>query len=139
MNPKVSIGGSVLTIVGGVLILLVGAVVAYVLHSLFSGFGIGSSSLTGILVLGPVLGLVVIVVGVLAMVAPDLKILWGALAIIVSGLSLFTTALGGVFLGFLLALIGGILIMVKRAPPPAPWAPPMPPSMPAPPPPGGAQ
>jgi len=134
MNPKVSIGGSVLVIVGGFLILAVGAVVAYVISSLFSGFSIGIPGLTGILVLGPVLGLVILIVGVLALAAPGLNILWGLLAIVLSIFSLFTTALGGLFLGFILALIGGILIVVKRAPPPAPM---MTPPMGAPPPPSG--
>jgi len=135
MNPKVSIGGSVLVIIGGFLILAVGAVVAYVINSLFSGFSIGVPGLTGILVLGPVLGLVILVVGVLALAAPSLNILWGLLAIVLSIFSLFTTALGGLFLGFLLALIGGILIAVKKAPPPP--APMMAPPMGTPPPPSG--
>ncbi|MCI4352675.1 MAG: DUF6114 domain-containing protein [Thermoplasmata archaeon] len=133
MNPKVSIAGGVLTILGGLLMLLVGALVAYVVKTLTSGISIGGSALTSVLILGPVLGLIVIIVGVLAMVAPDLKILWGVLVIVLSIVSLFTTALGGFFLGFLLALIGGILILVKKAPPPAPMYPPMS----APPPPSG--
>jgi hypothetical protein len=138
MNPKVSIGGSVLVIIGGLFILLVGAAVSYLLHSLLAGFHIGGgSALNTVLVLGPLMGLLVIIVGVLALVAPDLKIVWGILAIVLSGVSIFTTAIGGVFLGFILALIGGILIMVKRAPPPAPMASPMAPMMPAPPPPSG--
>lgn len=133
MNPKISIGGSILVILGGLLILAVGAIVAYVFGNLLSGFKIGGAGLTSLLILGPVLGLVVIVVGVLALVAPNLNILWGILAIVISIVSLFTTALGGLFLGFLLALIGGILIAVKRAPPPAPMNYPMG----APPPPSG--
>lgn len=137
MNPKVSIGGSILTIIGGFLILLVGAVVSYVISGLVSGFHVGVGGLAGILVLGPVLGLLVIIVGVLALLAPDLNILWGVLAILLSIVSIFTTAIGGVFLGFILALVGGILILVKKAPPPAPMAPPMYPPMQAPPPPGG--
>jgi hypothetical protein len=123
MNPKVSVAGSVLVIVGGLLTLLVGAVVSYVFHSLFSAVHIGSTALTSFLFLGPVLGLVLVIVGILALVLPSINIVWGILAIIFGVLSLFTTALGGVFLGFILVLIGGILIAVKRAPPPAPMAP----------------
>jgi Family of unknown function (DUF6114) len=137
MNPKVSVAGSILVIVGGLFILLVGAVVSYVISSLAGSFHVGSTALSSILVLGPVFGLIVIIVGVLALVAPDLNILWGILAIVISILSIFSTALGGVFLGFILALVGGILIMVKKAPPPAPMYQPMPPPMGAPPPPGG--
>jgi hypothetical protein len=138
MNPKVSVAGSVLVIVGGLLILLVGAVVSYVISSLVGSLHIGgTTALSSILVLGPVFGLIVIIVGVLALVAPDLNILWGILAIVVGILSIFSTAIGGVFLGFILALVGGILIMVKRAPPPAPMYQPMAPPMGAPPPPGG--
>jgi hypothetical protein len=125
MAPARSVAGSVLVILGGLLILTVGALLASLLNGLVHGFGFGNSFLTGVLYFGPVLGLIVIIVGVLALAAPSLNILWGMLAIIVSILSIFTTALGGVFLGFLLVLIGGILIMVKRAPPPAPMMPPM--------------
>jgi Family of unknown function (DUF6114) len=138
VNPKVSVGGSVLVIIGGLLMLLVGALVAYVVSSILGGFHVGgTTALSTVLVLGPVFGLIVIIVGVLALVAPDLNILWGILAIVISVLSLFSTAIGGFFLGFLLALIGGILIIVKKAPPPpAPmYQQPMAPSMGAPPPP----
>lgn len=138
MNPKVSVAGGVLVIVGGLLMLLVGALVAYVISSIVGSFHIGgTTALSTILVLGPVFGLIVIVVGILALVAPDLNILWGILAIVISILSLFSTAIGGFFLGFILALVGGILIMVKRAPPPAPMYQPMAPPMGIPPPPPG--
>jgi hypothetical protein len=132
MAPARSIAGSVLVIFGGLLILAVGAVVVSFLHDFTRGFGFSSSFLTGFLYFGPILGLVIIIVGVLALAAPSLNILWGILAIVLGVLSIFSTAIGGVFLGFILALIGGILIIVKRAPPPpVPWMPPTP----APPPP----
>jgi Family of unknown function (DUF6114) len=139
MNPKVSVAGGVLVIVGGLLMLLVGALVAFVVSTFAGSFHIGgTTALSSILVLGPVLGLIVIIVGVLALVAPDLNILWGILAIVIGILSIFSTAFGGFFLGFILALVGGILIMVKRAPPPpAPMYQQMAPPMGAPPPPGG--
>ncbi|MGC2290114.1 MAG: DUF6114 domain-containing protein [Thermoplasmata archaeon] len=124
MAPARSVAGSVLVILGGLLVLAVGAVVATLVNGFAHGFGVGNSFLTGILYFGPVLGLIITVVGVLALVAPSLNILWGLLAIVIAILSIFTTAIGGLFLGFLLALIGGILIIVKRAPlPPAEWAP----------------
>jgi hypothetical protein len=132
MTPARSVAGSVLVIFGGLLILAVGALVASLFSGLVHGIGYKGSFLTGFLYFGPILGLIVILVGILALVAPSLNILWGLLAIVLSILSIFSTALGGVFLGFILALIGGILIIVKRAPPPpAPWMPPTP----APPPP----
>jgi hypothetical protein len=129
MAPARSVAGSVLVIFGGLLILAVGALVATLVNGLAHGIGFHSSFLTGFLYFGAILGLIVIVVGVLALVAPSLNILWGLLAIVLSVLSIFSAAVGGVFLGFLLALIGGILIMVKRAPPPpTPWiAAPVPP------------
>jgi Family of unknown function (DUF6114) len=136
MNPKVSIGGAVLTIVGGLLILLVGAVVSYVFGALLSLSPVAHHALTHYLYLGPVLGLIIIIVGVLALVAPSLNILWGLLAIVLSIVSIFSTAIGGAFLGFILVLIGGILILVKRAPPPpATWTPPVNAPMGTPPPP----
>ena len=133
MAPARSVAGSVLVILGGLLILTVGVIVASLLNGLVHGFGVGNSFLTGVLYFGPVLGLIVVIVGILALIAPSLNILWGILAIIISILSIFTTALGGVFLGFILVLIGAILIMVKRAPRPAPvmhqmGVPPPPPS-----------
>ena len=139
MNPKVSVAGSILVIIGGLLMLLVGAFVAFVISSIVSSFHIGGTTvLSSVLVLGPVFGLIVIIVGVLAIAAPDLKILWGVLAIVFAVLSLFSTAIGGFFLGFILALVGGILILVKTAPPPpTPMYQPMAPSMGAPPPPPG--
>jgi Family of unknown function (DUF6114) len=134
MNPKRSVAGGVLTIIGGLFILLVGAVIAYIFTGLVSAFHVGSAALTGILFLGPVVGLLVIIFGVLALAAPSLNILWGVLIIVFAVFSIFTTAIGGVFLGFILALIGGILIAVKRAPPqPAPMSA----YVPAPPPPTG--
>jgi Family of unknown function (DUF6114) len=124
MAPARSVGGSVLVILGGLLILAVGALVASLFNGLIHSFGFSNSFLTGFLYFGSVLGLLIIIVGVLALVAPSLNILWGILAVVFSILSIFSAAIGGVFLGFLLALIGGILIMVKRAPPPpAQWAP----------------
>jgi Family of unknown function (DUF6114) len=132
MAPARAVAGSVLVIFGGLLILAVGALVASLFSGLTHGFGIGSSFITGFLYFGPILGLVIIIIGVLALAAPSLNILWGILAIVFGVLSIFSTAIGGVFLGFILVLIGGILIIVKRAPPPpAPWMPPTP----APPPP----
>jgi Family of unknown function (DUF6114) len=125
MNPKVSVAGSVLVIIGGLLMLLVGAFVAYVIGGILSGFHVGgTSALTSILFLGPLFGLIVILMGVFALVSPNLNVAWGVIAIVVSILSIFSTAIGGIFLGFILALIGGILIAVKRAPPPpAPMTP----------------
>lgn len=128
--------GGVLTIIGGFFILSIGAVVAYIV-GLFGGFRFGGL-ISSFLVLGPILGLIIIILGILALVLPDLNVAWGALVIILSVLSIFSSAIGGLFLGFLLALIGGILILVKRAPPPvAPWTPAPPPMSPpmAPPPP----
>jgi uncharacterized protein DUF6114 len=121
MNPKVSVAGMVLTIVGGLLVLAVGAYEYYVwsiISSLAGAYGVGSflPNVGGFLLLGVVMGVLILLVGILAGVAPSLKIAWGALAIIFGIVSLFTLAFGGFFLGFILALVGGILIIIKKEP-----------------------
>ncbi|TLZ84824.1 MAG: hypothetical protein E6K02_09965 [Methanobacteriota archaeon] len=129
----------VLSLIGGIFVLLVGiafAVLGSILGSMVGGIG-GPAGATDIIVwygvIGFVNGLLMIVFGVLLYIRPTQHVVWGALVLILSIASFFTT-LGGFFIGLILGLIGGILGIVWKPPAPmAGMAPPMmPPSMPPP-------
>ncbi|TLZ98129.1 MAG: hypothetical protein E6J94_05275 [Methanobacteriota archaeon] len=126
--------GLVLSLIGGIFILLVGILIAAVggfMGSLPGVPGGGANMVTLLGVVGIVNGLLVMVFGILLYVKPQQHVVWGVLVIVFSVVSLFDT-LGGFIIGLILGLIGGILGAVWK--PPAPMAPgmmqPMPPSMP---------
>jgi hypothetical protein len=134
----------VLSIIGGIFILL-GGVVFFALASLMQLFidtipGLGSLEIDPVLLLnligalGVVIGLVIIVGGVMMYLRPKSSTVWGVLILVLSIVSLFVAS-GGFILGFILALIGGILAIVFKPTPampaPAPAAMP-PPAAPAP-------
>jgi Family of unknown function (DUF6114) len=122
------VGAGVLTILGGFFILLGGLLVSF-LGVVFALVGVFSS----LFFVGLALGLLTMLVGVLMMVLPRAHLAWGILAVLFAVASL-PFALGGFLLGFLLALIGGLLairwkpgtiagvidVTGRRVPPPAP-------------------
>lgn len=120
--PSADVGkptaGAVLAIIGGVFILLGGlaelALGAY-LSSISFGIGAGVLRLFG--ALGALLGILVLVFGVLVYSNPANHVVYGVLIIVFSIVSL-TSFAGGFFIGFLLALIGGILTLVWKPTPP---------------------
>src|SRR6266705_4847066 len=128
----------VLSLIGGIFVLLVGiafAVLGSILRNMVCWIG-GPDGATDIIVwygvIGFVNGLLMIVFGVLLYIRPTQHVVWGALVLILSIASFFTT-LGGFFIGLILGLIGGILGIVWKPPAPmAGMAPMMPPSMPPP-------
>jgi hypothetical protein len=125
----------ILTLIGGVFVLLGGVVLAW-LGSIFLSFGIAAG---GLLFVGLGVGLLIIIMAILMWVAPGMKLVWGILTIVLSLVS-WPFALGGFFIGFLLALLGGIFAITYKSQPmmAAPMMPPpMPPMAPpaAPPPP----
>jgi hypothetical protein len=65
--------------------------------------------------IGLIIGILIIVFAILLFVAPQMKTAWGALIIVLSLLS-WPFAFGGFFIGFLLALIGGILAITYKPP-----------------------
>jgi len=84
---------------------------------------IAAMGLVGILT-----GLLVIVFGVLMYIRPQQHVIWGALVLVLSLVSIL--GFGGFFLGLILGLIGGILGIVFKPSAPMmapPMAPPMPP------------
>jgi hypothetical protein len=103
------IGAAVLTFVGGFFILIGGIGLAFVGVFFFAIFGKYSS----FFLVGIVLGLLTMAFGALLLALPRLHVVWGVLVIVMAFLSL-VFALAGFFLGFLLALIGGILALTYR-------------------------
>ena len=123
MAGQTPTAGAVLSLVGGVFILLGGLLMA-VIGATFS-FLLGG--LAGLFFVGLLLGILVIVMAVLMFVSPRLKAAWGALVIVFAIVSLPFAVLGGFVIGFILALIGGILAIVYKPPVPVMVAPMMPP------------
>ncbi len=120
----------VLSLIGGIFIILGGigvAILGAIFNSLssivgFGNFGLGVEAFG---LLGAVLGLIVIVAGVMLYVKPEQHIVWGAIVVILAIVSIPPT-IAGLFIGFILALIGGILGLVFKPSMPmaAPYAPP---------------
>lgn len=103
---------------GGLFILGGGLVFAAVGALFFAFFGF----LSGLFLVGLLVGLLTIIMGVLMIALPPAHVIWGVLTIVFAVVSL-PFALGGFFIGFLLALIGGILAIVWK---PMPMPPPVP-------------
>ena len=123
--------GFVLSLFGGIFILLGGAVMAAIMASLsgmFGAFGFGDFGLglTMMGALGAIFGLIVIIGGVMMYVKPDQHVLWGVIVLVLAIISLPFSLLGGFIIGFILALVGGILGIVFKPTMPmaAPYAPP---------------
>lgn len=121
----------VLSLIGGIFILLVGALIAAVfatLGGLLGGFGLGDFGM-GMALLGTVgliVGLIIIVAAAMLYMRPQQHVIWGVLILILAIVSI-PFAFGGFIIGFILALVGGILGIVfkPQAPMAAPYAPPM--------------
>ena len=92
----IAAGGALLAIVGGLLAALLGV-------------------FSGLFFVGRVVGLLTFVAGILMIVAPSAHALWGILAIVFAFAS-WPFAFGGFIVGFLLALIGGILSIAWHPP-----------------------
>lgn len=121
----------VLSLIGGIFILLGGALIAAIagtLGGVFSMLGFGDFGLGLALVgtLGLVFGLIIIIGGVMMYMKPQQHVMWGAIVLILAIVSI-PFSLAGFVIGFILALVGGILGLVfkPQAPMAAPYAPPM--------------
>jgi Family of unknown function (DUF6114)/zinc-ribbon domain len=104
----------VLSIIGGVFIFLAGLAELW-LGSIASSlsFGLIGGSLILFGALGALLGILIIVFAVLLHAQPQHKAIFGVLIIVFSVVSL-TSFFGGFVLGFILALIGGILALTWK-------------------------
>jgi len=102
------VGAAVLTIVGGFFIMLGGIGVALI-GAIFAIFGVWSA----FFLLGIGVGFLTILMGVLMLVVPRGHAAWGALTLIFAFVSI-PFALAGLLLGFVLALVGGILAIAWK-------------------------
>lgn len=103
----------VLSLIGGLFIVFAGIIIGiagFALTILFGGFG----ALLGLF--GLVWGILVIVGAVMTYTRPEQHTIWGIIILVFSILS-WVGAAAGLFIGFLLGLIGGILAIT--------WNPPM--------------
>ncbi len=109
----------VLSLIGGIFILLGGAFIAFV-GSIFSGLGglsgagVGGA-VTAVGIVGIIFGIIIILGGIMINSNPKSHTMWGVIIIILSILS-WITAAGGFVIGFILALIGGILAITFKPP-----------------------
>jgi len=122
----------VLSLIGGICVIIGGAFIAFV-GSLVSSFGYlanggttGGTIVTVFGVVGIIMGLIMVVGGFMMYSKPSSAKMWGVIVLILSILS-WVTAVGGLVIGFILALVGGILAIVYKpsaataaSPPPAP-------------------
>jgi hypothetical protein len=93
-----SLVGAIFVFIGGLAIVALGAILNQFGGGILAGFGL----------IGVVWGVLMLAGGILLYLKPAQHQGWGALILIGSILSWFG-ALGGIFIGFLLGLIGGIL------------------------------
>jgi hypothetical protein len=111
----------VLSIIGGIFILiggLFGVWVGAVVSALTFGFAGGTVVLLG--AVGVIIGILTVVFAVLLGMHSANHTMYGVLIIVFSIIS-WITAFGGFFLGFLLALIGGILAVTFKPTVPVVW------------------
>lgn len=106
-TPSVAFG---LTLAGGIIILLAGVVVM-VVGAVLTFFIAGLGGIFGLV--GVVWGVLIIVCAVMLRSMPDQHVGLGVAIIIFSVLSWFGS-FGGLVIGFLLALVGGILAIVWK-------------------------
>lgn len=97
----------VLSLVGGIFILLWGLVIVAAGFAAQSAYILYSGDVIGLGAVETILGLLVIVFGVLLFMTPEHHVVYGVLILLFAVVSLI--GLGGLIIGFLLALIGGIL------------------------------
>jgi len=125
----------VLSLIGGIFILL-GAIVVMVIMSAIGSFMVIGGSADVLVIYGAVgliFAIIVLVGAVMLWMKPQQHVAWGVIVLLFSLFSIIS--LGGFFIGLILGLVGGILGIVWK--PPAPMAPGMappmmPPSMPPP-------
>ncbi|HEV2121003.1 MAG TPA: zinc ribbon domain-containing protein [Candidatus Bathyarchaeia archaeon] len=119
----------VLSLIGGIFVIIGGAFIAFVgslIGSLnIAGASSASNTALALGVVGIIMGLIMIVGAFMMYSKPTSTKMWGVIVLILSIVS-WVTAVGGLFIGFLLGLIGGILALTFK-PTMAPGA--MPPPM----------
>jgi hypothetical protein len=104
----------VLSLIGGIFIVL-GGIVEAAIGSFFTLFSFGLTGAVVVLgVVGIILGVVIIAGSAQINSNPERShVTWGAIILVISIVSIFA-GMGGFFIGFILALIGGILAIVWK-------------------------
>ena len=102
-------GAGVLTIIGGLFILL-GGIAELTIGSAISAVSLGQAggALVGLGALGILLGFLILIFGIVILVSVDTPTGCGIVVLILAVISL-ASFFGGFVIGFILALIGGIL------------------------------
>jgi hypothetical protein len=116
----------VLSIIGGIFI-LIGGLVGIWLGTAVSvlTFGFAGGTILALGAVGTIIGILTIVFAILLSMHPSQHTMYGVLILVFSLIS-WITAFGGFFIGFLLALLGGIFAITwKPTPPPVMWAQPV--------------
>jgi len=115
-----ALAGGIIIILAGLLVAAVGAILTFFIAGLGGLFGL----------VGVFWGILIVVFASMLRSRPQQHVTWGILIIIMSLLSWFGS-FGGFFLGFILALVGGIMALIWKpsmsssgfqAPPPSSWS-----------------
>lgn len=104
-NKESPTAAFVLSLIGGIFVLLAGVVIGVIGFALTLPLG-GFGAALGLL--GIAWGVIIIIGAVMMNSRPEQHTMWGVIVLVFSFVS-FVGAIGGFFIGFLLALIGGIL------------------------------
>ena len=133
MSSEKPTAGFVLSLIGGIIIFLVGLAIiaiAAMVNAIAGSSGVPfptfsplTMGLETIGIIGAVTGLLVIVGGVMMYVRPQQHAIWGVLVLVISIVSILGG--GGFILGLILGLVGGILGIVFKPSPAMAMAPPM--------------
>lgn len=111
----------VLAIIGGIFILLGGlAEIALGAFAASFTFGLFGGTLIAFGAVGALLGILIVVFAILLSIHPQQHTLYGVLILVFSIISL-SSFFGGFVLGFILALIGGILALTFKPTAPVVW------------------
>ena len=114
-DQKKATVGFILSLIGGIII-LVGAIAVLALGSAFSSTGVvGAAELGSLFVVSGAVGLIsgiLVIVSSILIHKPGKETIGGILAIVFSLVSIIGG--GGFFIGLILALVGGILGLVKK-------------------------
>jgi len=109
-SGEVPTAAFILSLVGGIIVLLVGIIIT-IAGAALTFFLLGLGGLLGLP--GVLWGILMIVCAVMMRSRPEQHVMWGSLVVVFSALSWFG-AWGGLVVGFLLGVIGGILGIVWK-------------------------
>jgi len=116
-----SVVGGIFILLGGITLLFVGAILAALLGAFVGSFSFLGPDPIAIVntmgILGVVFGLIDMALGIVMFVKPGLSKVLGAVVLVVSLVSII--ALGGFFLGLILGVVGGILGLLWKPSPEA--------------------